>query len=316
MLIDGHKKPAASVVIPAYNSASTLPEVLESVVSQEADLPYEVIVVESSGDGAAGIVRERFPGVQVIEPPKRLHPGPSRNLGAEAASGELLLFLDSDCVPERRWIAKMRKTHEEWDCAAVAGTILNGNPETPISVSSYMNEFSHWFPFGEPRYVDYLPSGNLSYKMSVFRKHGGFPPEETMYEDLIFNKLLHRAGEKLLFNPDIQVAHSHRTELKEYLAHEFRRGCGAAAARRRGLLIGASWVRCPALAFLAAPGLFARKAAVFPYRLLRAYPSELPGLLRALPYFYLALLVWHSGFLAEVMSGRRGAGKTERWTKS
>lgn len=314
MLVQNADNPSASVVIPAYRAAHTVPMVLKALMAQSTDLKFEIILVESSGDKTAEIVHSRFPQVQVIQTTGRLFPGAARDLGAERAKGKILLFLDADCVPEPDWLDRMWESHEKWDCAVVAGSILNGNPQFAASVSSYMNEFSDFFPYGDSRYVDYLPSGNTSYKVEVFRKHGGFDPNEPMYEDLIFNKLLFRDGEKLLFNPSIRAAHHHRTELREYLGHEFRRGRGAAVARRRGLIIGAIWTRIPALGFLAAPGLFLRKATVFPYRLLRAYPGSFFRLLRALPCFYTALLIWHCGFLADIATGGK-LGKSERAEK-
>lgn len=307
MLVDKSGRPSASVVVPAYNSKNTVPMVLNALLAQETDIPYEVILVESSGDGTAELVRALFPKVQVIESGERLFPGAARDLGAEEAFGEILLFIDSDCRAEPTWIADMWRAHQKFDCAAVAGSILNGNPQYAVSTSSYMNEFSDFFPSGNARYFDYLPSGNISYKMEIFRKYGGFDPKEPMYEDLIFNKLLSKSGEKLLFDPRIRVAHHHRTRLGEYLAHEYRRGGGAAEARRRGLMVGAIWSKRPVLAFLAAPGLFLRKATVFPYRFLRTYPSGVFAVIRALPCFYTALLVWHCGFLADIASGgKRG----------
>ncbi|HEY3297253.1 MAG TPA: glycosyltransferase [Armatimonadota bacterium] len=304
MLVDRSGDPAVSVVIPSYNSKSTIVQVLKALTVQSTDLPYEIILVESSGDGTCEIVREQFPDVQVIESREKLLPGGARNLGTQQARGGLLYFIDADCEAEPDWISKMWKTHEEWDCAAVAGAIMNANPSSLASVSSYMNEFSDFFAYGPARYKDYLPSGNISYKASIFRKYGGFDPDAPMYQDLMFNKLLSRSGEKLLFNPRIRVAHNHRTDLKVYLGHEVARGKGGAECRRLGLIIGSSWVKHPPLAFLAAPGLFLRKASVFPFRFARAYPTEIPRMLRALPVFFLALIVWHYGFLSDVVANR------------
>ena len=306
-MVDESAKPAASVVIPAYKSRDTIHACLESLSSQETGLPYEVIVVESSGDGSDRLIRERFPQVQLIESHSRLLSGAARNLGAESASGGLLLFTDSDCVAEPKWIEKMWSAHRESDAAAVAGAVRNGNPENPISVAGYITEFSEFFPFGPARLANYLPSGNLSYKAEVFRRYGGFDPDEPLYVDLMFNKRLFAAGEKLLFRPDIEVAHRHRAVLRDYLSHEIARGRAAVTARRRGLLVGRSWVRHPVAACLVIPALFARKASVYPYRFARAYPSELPGLARALPYIWAGLACWHYGFLKEVLqsAGRR-----------
>ena len=307
MLVDGPKKAEVSVVVPAYKSKGTIVGCLEALVSQETDLPYEVIVVESSGDGAAGIIEERFPEVRLIRSEKRLLSGAARNRGAREASAGVLGFVDADCTVEDAWLAKMWRAHRERDCTAVGGAVLNGNPELSVSVSSYLTEFRDFYPVGRTRHVRYLPTCNITYKTAVFRKYGGFDPEEPLYVDLMFNTALSRAGEKLLFVPDIRATHLHRTSLREYLAHEFGRGRAAVVARRRGLIVGSSWVRNPALAFLAAPMLFLCKAAMFPCRFVRAYPWKVATLLRALPYFYLGLFAWHRGFLREVLSGREGA---------
>ncbi len=308
MLIDRTGTPAASIVVPAYNSKDTIAACLTALSNQDTDLDYEVIVVESSGDGAGDIIREQFPLVQLIQSPTRLYAGAARNLGAQNARGELLCFIDSDCIAEEHWLAKMWKAHWDWHCSAVSGSIENANPETSVSVASYMNEHSDYFAYGKPRFVDYSPSGNVSYKAHIFRKYGGFDGNAMLYEDLMFGRMLSRAGEKLLFDPDIRVAHFQRSTLREYLAHEGRRGRSVVTARRRGLLIGASWVKHPPLAFIAVPGLFMRKAVVFPYRHFRAYPSQFLSLIRALPYLYLAMIVWHYAFLAEVMAGRDVVG--------
>ena len=310
-------KPVASVVIPAYKSRDTIALCLSALESQETNVPYEVIVVESSGDGAGDVVRAQFPWVWLIESQERLLGGAARNLGAAEATGELLMFIDSDCVAEPRWLEKMHMAHQEWECSAVGGAILNGNPETASSVSAYISENSDFFPVGSPRYMDYLPSGNIAYRAEVFRKYAGFDPQAVAYQDLTFNKQLFKAGEKLLFHPDIKVWHHHRTTVREHFRHMARRGRAAVAARRKGLLIGASWVERPILAFLAAPGLFLRKGTVFPYRMLRAYPSQALSLLKSLPCFYAGLAAWHYGFLAEVVASRNtSAEKAEKCTTS
>jgi len=309
MLDDKYKNIDISVTIPAYNAKDTIYKTLEALVNQDTDLPYEVVVVESSGDGTGRIVEKHFPNVRLIESKSRMNGAAARNLGAKNARGKLLAFVDADCVVESSWASRMWQAHQEWDCAVVAGSILNGNPESLASISCYMNEFSDFFPYGKPRYCDYLPSGNISYKAEVFRKYGGFDGGAYIYEDLIFNKKLSRAGEKLLFDPRIRSAHYHRTELKNYLLHELKRGKAAANARRLGLLIGSSWVKHPLLAFSITPGLFLRKASVFPYRFARCYPLQVGRMVCTLPVLYLGLVVWHWGFLSDVVANYRKTDK-------
>lgn len=301
MLTEGTIRPVASIVVPAYKSANTIIQCIESLVLQETEVPFEVIVVESSSDGAADLVRENFPQVKVVQSPSRLFSGAARNLGASCSSGSLLLFIDSDCVAEPTWVERMWQTHREFDGAGVCGAVLNGNAEHLVSVASYITEFNVFFPHGSSRLMDYLVSCNLSYKAPVFRRYGGFDPNQRLYVDLMFNKKLSAAGEKLLFCPNIQVRHWHRSNTSEYLLHEMRRGQAAVVARRLGHIIGKSWVTYPLLAAILLPILFAEKSLVFPYRYMRTFPREMKSLICALPYVWLGLTFWHIGFMKETL---------------
>jgi peptidoglycan/xylan/chitin deacetylase (PgdA/CDA1 family)/glycosyltransferase involved in cell wall biosynthesis len=94
-----------SVVIPTFNRRDVLERTLPALLAQ--DLPpqdYEVIIVmDGSTDGTAQLLREWKPKCtfSVLETPNR-GPSAARNVGVEAAAGELVLFLDDDliCVPE------------------------------------------------------------------------------------------------------------------------------------------------------------------------------------------------------------------------
>ncbi len=85
-----------SCVIPTKNRIAFLPHAIESVLGQEGGEVDEVILVDDgSSDGTVEFVQERYPRVKVIRG-EGLGPGRARNAGASAASGEVLMFLDSD----------------------------------------------------------------------------------------------------------------------------------------------------------------------------------------------------------------------------
>ncbi|MDB4906515.1 MAG: hypothetical protein JWO05_1299 [Gemmatimonadetes bacterium] len=86
-----------SVVIPCYDSERYLGEAVESALGQRP-APHEVIVVDDgSGDDSATVARSFGRHVTVID---SAHRGASaaRNLGAAAASGDAIAFLDADDV--------------------------------------------------------------------------------------------------------------------------------------------------------------------------------------------------------------------------
>ena len=69
-----------SVIIASYNSAQTIGRCLDSLQDQMDSDDVEVIVVDSSTDGTARIVSERFPKVRLYTFSERRYPGDARNL--------------------------------------------------------------------------------------------------------------------------------------------------------------------------------------------------------------------------------------------
>lgn len=223
----------ASVIVPSYNSQSTIVQCLQALQNQETEFHYEVVVVDSSNDGTPDLITSRFPGIKLIQLPQRTLPGPARNLGIREAVGDILTFTDADCVPERLWLAKMIHEQREGECAAVGGAVLNALPFNPVAWGGYLLEFSERLPNFPRRFVDILPTCNASFKRSIFERHGLFPEDLWPSEDHIFSWHLVQAGEPLLFNPDIQVSHIFRPQLKAFLQHQIRLGKASAEARKR-----------------------------------------------------------------------------------
>ena len=88
--------PALSVVIPAYNSGNTVKQAVESVLEQDYEDLYEVIVVDdgstdSTPDVLAGFGRR----IRVIRQ-QNLGRSAARNAGVRHAGADLIAFLDSD----------------------------------------------------------------------------------------------------------------------------------------------------------------------------------------------------------------------------
>ena len=85
-----------SVIVPAYNAETVLPLCLDAIVGSTYQ-PHEIIVVDDrSSDGTFAVARQR--GVKILRMERQSGPGASRNLAAQVATGEILLFVDSDVV--------------------------------------------------------------------------------------------------------------------------------------------------------------------------------------------------------------------------
>jgi GT2 family glycosyltransferase len=223
----------ASVIIPSYNSRKTIAHCLNALQNQRASFSYEIVVVDSSNDDTGEFIASHFPGVKLIRLPQRTLPGLARNLGIEVAQGTILAFTDADCVPEPFWLDKMMQEHAKGSFAAVGGAVLNALPWNPVAWSGYLLEFNERLPSFPKRFVDLLPTCNVSFKRPIFEHYGLFPVDLWPSEDHIFCWRLTSAGKRLLFDPAIQVRHIFRPSLKSFLQHQLRLGKASATARKQ-----------------------------------------------------------------------------------
>src|SRR5687768_9827293 len=101
-------EPAVSVIISTRDRAYYLPEVLRTLIAQECEVPFEIVVIDNgSTDGTAELLQEwctRDPRIRTAREPR---PGLSRgkNAGIRTARAPLLLFTDDDVQVHPRWVA-------------------------------------------------------------------------------------------------------------------------------------------------------------------------------------------------------------------
>jgi GT2 family glycosyltransferase len=142
-----------------------------------------------------------------------------------------------------------------------------------------------------------MPTANLAYKREALERYGGFDDDLWMAEDILLNWKMHRAGERLLFDPAIEVTHLNRTGWREVLGYQVRLGRWSAAARRRGGLPGRALLDHPSLVALLPLARTARAAAW-----LAKHDRKLFLLfLLVWPAYLLAALWWAWGFFHEAI---------------
>lgn len=218
--------PRMSVIIPVYRSDATLPRVLAALRPQIGH-GTEVLVIDSSGlEHAARLERDQ-PWLQVIAFPDRMLPGKARNVGARAARGTLLAFLDADAIPGAGWLTQLQAGLNVGTDAAVAGAVHNGTPNDAVGTTSYLLEFSELTPGrrGPPLHG---ATCNLLVDRAAFEAAGGFCEEVWPGEDTILTVPWCRSN-RLRFAPDAAVWHLNRTSLRDLINHQYRLGRSFAA---------------------------------------------------------------------------------------
>jgi glycosyltransferase involved in cell wall biosynthesis len=217
--------PRYSVIIPAYNSESTMESCLNALVRQSLDPDdYEVIVIDDgSTDGTADIIKG-FP-VKYIRQPNN-GPATARNHGAREARGEIILFTDSDCAPSFTWVEEMARPFQDSTVSAVKGAYRTSQKSFAARFAQV--EFEERFEIlKRAESIDMVDTYSAAFRRDVFWGAGGFDESFPVAnnEDTDLSYKLSAEGHRMVFNPDAIVHHlSHPDTLREYARRKFWRG--------------------------------------------------------------------------------------------
>ncbi|MFB6146929.1 MAG: glycosyltransferase family 2 protein [Halobacteriaceae archaeon] len=174
-----------SVVIPARNEADFLAATLRSVREQAGDGPDEVVVVDGDSDDATRSIARRFDATVVQGGGRGI--GHARDEGADATSGEWLVFVDADTRLEDTYLETMLDFARERDLVGAAARCRMRETWRAKPMEATIN---YLFPrLDRP----ILPGFNCVVRRSAYEAVGGFP--NVPNEDTAFSRRLATYGD-------------------------------------------------------------------------------------------------------------------------
>jgi GT2 family glycosyltransferase len=223
----GRDWPRVSVAVCAFNGSRTLCATLEGIERLEYPELEVIVVDDGSTDDTAAVVAQ-FEGVRLIRTPNA-GLASARNVGAAAATGEIIAYLDADAWPDPHWLHYLADTFDRTSSGAVggpnipppgAGAVAEGvarSPGGPIHVLVSDTEAEH------------IPGCNFSIRKDVLEGLGGFDRQfRSAGDDVDLCWRLQEAGHRIGFNPAAMVWHHRRNSVREYWRQQ--RGYGRAEA--------------------------------------------------------------------------------------
>jgi GT2 family glycosyltransferase len=181
LMVQGQVELKVSIVVPTHFRPGMMSRLLEAV--KEVEYPrnkLELIVVGAEDDSSRQVV-EGFARTasfsvryQVVAEHALRSVAFKRNDGASTASGDVLAFLDDDCVPHPQWIAAAVSLFGNPAVGGVEGCILVPHPNRPTR--TYRGSLQLQVPGG-------YRTGNIFYRRSVFQECGGFDESLPYLED-------------------------------------------------------------------------------------------------------------------------------------
>ncbi len=218
-------RPVLTVVVMGFQNEDTIADSIRSVLAQEADAQFEVVVITSGGDRSGDLVRDLFPDLPLVESPRRLMPGGARNEGVRISKGEFVAFLAADCLAGPGWVNARIRAHQAGH-RATAGAMTNARPDRPWAWASlYLNyrERLSTRPAGVVAWPD-PTAHSLSIERSLLDELAGFEDRLRIGEDTAVARRLAERGVPVWFEPQAVAAHVGPASTAEFLREQYQRG--------------------------------------------------------------------------------------------
>lgn len=218
--------PRISVVCCTYNGARTIGDTMEGL--RRVEYPdFEVIVVDDGSSQDVRSVVEPY-GVRYIRTENR-GLSAARNTGLQAATGEIVAYIDDDAWPDPHWLAYLAATFEASVFVGVGG------PNVPPPDGGFAADCVARAPGGpihvllDDREAEHIPGCNMAFRRRALEDVGGFDPSfRVAGDDVDLCWRLQERGWTIGFSPAAMVWHHRRDSVGAYLRQQ--RGYGRAEA--------------------------------------------------------------------------------------
>ena len=223
-----------TLVVPFFDNFDSLSRLKGSLMAQ-SQLPDEIYFVDDfSEEKLLSSHLRGLPGVHILRNHRNFGPAYSRNRAVQNSKGDILIFVDSDCILPPRWIERTSGCFENKNINIVAGEARVLAPEGfgyvvsllgyPAGGSLGFEKMWHVSPSGN---TEHISSCNFAIRRRTLLEHGLFFNEKFPFagcEDVEFSKRCIEAGEKIFFFKDNFILHPPKKGFLNFLRWHFIRG--------------------------------------------------------------------------------------------
>ena len=211
-----------SIIIPNYNMSATIGKCLEAAFASKYG-NFEVVVVDDCSNDNSIEVIGKYP-CRLIRLKERSGTSIARNTGANNSSGDLVFFIDADCLVQEDTFSIINSAFSGCGPEVVIGGTYTSMPYDKRFCSIFQSVFVNYFETKRLEDVDYIAAHAMVIDARKFRESGGFPDFYLpIIEDVAYGHKLRAMGCSLVMNPEIQVRHIFNFSLQSSIRNAFRK---------------------------------------------------------------------------------------------
>ncbi|HEV2751899.1 MAG TPA: glycosyltransferase [Gemmatimonadales bacterium] len=223
--------PRISVVVCSYNGARTIRECLEGL-KRLAYADYEVIVVDDGSTDRTAAIAQQYDCRLIRTPNRGL--SRARNTGLEAATGEIVAYLDDDAYPDPHWLSYLAATFLGTSHAAVGGPNIVPPGDGPIAQCVARSPGGPVHVLLTDREAEHIPGCNMAFRTTCLEAIGGFDARfRVAGDDVDVCWRLQARGWTLGFSPAAMVWHHRRNSIRAYWRQQIGYGRAEAMLERK-----------------------------------------------------------------------------------
>ena len=214
--------PFISIIIPNHNGEKTIGRCLDAAFASRYP-NFEVIVVDDCSTDHSLAIIYKYP-CRLIRLPEHGGASKARNTGARNSKGEVLFFIDNDCILQPQTLATAAAAYEQEGPGVVIGGTYTRLPYDQTFFSIFQSVYIHYSETKNTANPDYIATHAMLIAKELFQKCGGFAENfMPILEDVEFSHRLKRKGVRLLMKPEIQVQHIFNFSLLKSMRNGIRK---------------------------------------------------------------------------------------------
>jgi GT2 family glycosyltransferase len=224
-----------SIIVATYNRKNELESLLDSFAHQTLPADqFEVIIVDDgSTDSTRTFIsdkRQSLPFTLHYEYQENRGPGYARTRGMETATGDIFLFIDSDCIAPLHYLETVRRTFMEQPIDAFGGPDRTADDfsvwdkAVNYTMTSFLTTGGIRGSAGTKLAAYYPRSFNMGFRREVYEKIGGFGSIYHYGEDIEFSHRIINSGARVAFLPDAYVFHRRRSSPHLFARQVYKMG--------------------------------------------------------------------------------------------
>lgn len=221
------KKPKISVIVPVYNSEKTILELLQAL-NEQTEKNFELVIIDDgSRDNSMALVKKY---TKIANYPLRVFfqknsgPASARNAGVKKARSNLILFLDSDCVPKINFVEKMIEPFKDNTIVGVQGEYETKNKYSWVARYIGYEMAYRQQPMKKAERIDHIATHAGAYRKKDFGKGFLTTFKKADMEDIELSYRIAKTGKRLVFQTEARIKHPHPESFFKFVKQQYGRG--------------------------------------------------------------------------------------------